>query len=64
MCISLEPLQNISMKKLKTSSSDLLRGGLWSEDGKKAAVIEEILTQINEHTGEQLAEKVKSKFEN
>ena len=31
---------------------------------KKAAVIEEILTQINEHTGEQLAEKVKSKFEN
>ena len=40
------------------------KGGLWSEDGKKAAVIEEILTQINEHTGEQLAEKVKSKFEN
>ena len=42
----------------------LFKGGLWSEDGKKASVIEETLTQIDEYTGEQLAEKVKSKFEN
>ncbi|GJH41052.1 hydroxymethylbilane synthase [Capnocytophaga sp. HP1101] len=33
----------------------LFKGGLWSEDGKEASVIEEVLTQIDEHTGERLA---------
>lgn len=36
------------------------KGGLWSEDGKEARVIEEELSQIDEHTGEWLASKIRS----
>ena len=35
------------------------KGGLWSEDGKEASVIDEVLTQIDEYTGEKLATMVK-----
>ena len=35
------------------------KGGLWSEDGKEASVIDEVLTQIDESTGEKLATMVK-----
>lgn len=37
------------------------KGGLWSEDGLEASVIEEVLTQIDDYTGEKLAEKVRKK---
>lgn len=36
------------------------KGGLWSEDGKEASVIDEVLTQIDEYTGEKLATMVRS----
>ena len=35
------------------------KGGLWSEDGKEASVIDEVLTQIDEYTGEKLATMIK-----
>ena len=35
------------------------KGGLWSEDGKESSVIDEVLTQIDEYTGEKLATMVK-----
>jgi len=37
------------------------KGGLWSEDGQEASVIEEVLTQIDDYTGEKLAEKVRKR---
>jgi len=36
------------------------KGGLWSEDGKESSVIDEVLTQIDEYTGEKLATMVRS----
>ena len=36
------------------------KGGLWSEDGKESSVINEVLTQIDEYTGEKLATMVRS----
>ena len=36
------------------------KGGWWSEDGKEASVIDEVLTQIDEYTGEKLATMVRS----
>ena len=36
------------------------KGGLWSEDGKEARVIEEFLTEVDETTGERLAQQVKA----
>ena len=36
------------------------KGGLWSEDGKESSVIDEVLTQIDEYTGEKLAIMVRS----
>ena len=36
------------------------KGGLWSEDGKEASVIDEVLTQIDEYTGEKLATMLRS----
>ena len=35
------------------------KGGLWSEDGKESSVIDEVLTQIDEYTGEKLATMIK-----
>ena len=35
------------------------KGGLWSEDGKDAKVIDEYLTEVDETTGERLAEQIK-----
>ena len=36
------------------------KGGLWSEDGKESSVIDEVLTQIDEYTGEKLATMLRS----
>ena len=36
------------------------KGGLWSEDGKDAKVIDEYLTEVDETTGERLAEQIKN----
>ena len=36
------------------------KGGLWREDGKESSVIDEVLTQIDEYTGEKLATMVRS----
>lgn len=36
------------------------KGGLWSEEGKESSVIDEVLTQIDEYTGEKLATMVRS----
>ena len=36
------------------------KGGLWSEDSKESSVINEVLTQIDEYTGEKLATMVRS----
>ena len=34
------------------------KGGIWSEDGKEERLINEVLTSLNDHTGEELAQKL------
>ena len=38
------------------------KGGLWSEDGKKEALVNETFDHIDEFTGEWLASKIRDNY--